>query len=86
MAGAVVYTSRLPKVYEAKASVQIEPRLPDLLGQGAELLAMGAGGMDYYRQQKQVLSSYTVTRQTVEQNSAPAQAAHRRCAREHAAR
>ncbi|HEX4492965.1 MAG TPA: polysaccharide biosynthesis tyrosine autokinase [Acidimicrobiia bacterium] len=66
--GAVVYTSRLPKQFEAKASVQIEPRLPDLLGQGAELLAMGAGGADYYRQQKQVLSSYTVTRQTVEQN------------------
>lgn len=67
--GAVIYTSRLPKIYEAKASVQIEPRLPDLLGQGAEALMIGAsGGLDYYKQQRQVLSSYTLIQQTVEQH------------------
>lgn len=66
---AVVYTQRQPKVFEARASVQIEPRLPDLLGQGqAELLTgMGVGGTaDYYKQQRQVLSSYRLIRQTVE--------------------
>jgi polysaccharide biosynthesis transport protein len=66
---AVIYTSRLPKVYEATASVQIEPRLPDLLGQNADALTATAanGGADFYKQQRQVLSSYTVIQQTVEQ-------------------
>lgn len=65
--GAVIYTSRQPRIYEARASIQIEPRLPDLLGQGQELLTGLAGATaDYYKQQKQVLSSYTLVRQTVE--------------------
>ncbi len=66
----VVYTNRKPKIYEARASVQIEPRLPDLLGQGQELLASGGmgGTADYYKQQKQVLGSYKLIRQTVEQH------------------
>jgi len=68
--GTVVYTSRKPKIYEARASVQIEPRLPDLLGQGQELMAGGGmgGTADYYKQQKQVLGSYKLLRQTVEQH------------------
>jgi capsular exopolysaccharide synthesis family protein len=68
--GAVVYTNRKPQIFEAKASVQIEPRLPDLLGQGQELLAGGGmgGTADYYKQQKQVLGSYKLIRQTVEQH------------------
>jgi capsular exopolysaccharide synthesis family protein len=68
---AVIYTSRLPNVYEAKASIQIEPRLPDLLGQGADLFAAtgagGGAGMDYYNEQKKYLTSYSATHQTVEQ-------------------
>lgn len=63
---AVIYTSRQPKVYEARASIQIEPRLPDLLGQGeAGMLGLSTGGLDYYKQQRQVLSSYTLVKQTV---------------------
>ncbi len=63
---AVVYTSRQPKIYQARASIQIEPRLPDLLGQGeAGLLSITASGTDYYKQQRQVLGSYTLIRQTV---------------------
>jgi polysaccharide biosynthesis transport protein len=68
---AVVYTSRLPRVYEATASVQIEPRLPDLLGRGQEILAVGAGGAstpEYYRSQREVLRSYQLVRRTVESN------------------
>ena len=38
VAVAVIYTSRQPRIYEAKASVQIEPKLPDLLGQGDRAL------------------------------------------------
>ncbi|MBV8759487.1 MAG: polysaccharide biosynthesis tyrosine autokinase [Deltaproteobacteria bacterium] len=68
IAGAVVYTNRQPSIYEAQASVQIEPKLPDLLGQGQEILTgvAAAGTTDYYKQQRQVLSSYTLIRQTVE--------------------
>lgn len=63
---AVIYTTRQPKIYEARASIQIEPQLPDLLGQGeAGMLGLSAGGLDYYKQQRQVLSSYTLIKQTV---------------------
>lgn len=64
---AVIYTNRQPRIYQARASVQIEPRLPDLLGQGQEIITGLVGGTaDYYKQQRQVLSSYTLVRQTVE--------------------
>ena len=63
---AVIYTSRQPKIFEARASVQIEPRLPDLLGQGENgILGITAGGPDYYKQQRQVLASYPLVKQTV---------------------
>lgn len=64
---AVLYTSRQPKVFQARASVQIEPRLPDLLGQGENgLLGLTTGGLDYYKQQRQVLASFTLVKQTVQ--------------------
>lgn len=68
--GAVIYTNRQPRIYEATASVQIEPRLPDLLGQGQQdLLNITVGATsDYYKQQRQVLSSYRLVRMTVEEN------------------
>jgi len=68
---AVLYTSRLPKIYEATASVQIEPRLPDLLGQGQDMVAIGAAGSpttEYYKSQREVLRSYQLLRRTVETN------------------
>ena len=63
----VIYTNRQPKIYEAQASVQIEPRIPDLLGQGQDLLSgvATAGTVDYYKQQRQVLSSFRLIKQTV---------------------
>jgi capsular exopolysaccharide synthesis family protein len=64
---AVVYTRRQPEIFEAKASVQIEPRLPDLLGQPDDLVARSmVGGQDYYAQQKEVLGSYKLVRETVQ--------------------
>ncbi len=68
IAVAVVYTNRLPRIYQAQASVQIEPRIPDLLGVGQEILSgvATAGTIDYYKQQKQVLASHRLVRQTVE--------------------
>jgi succinoglycan biosynthesis transport protein ExoP len=67
--GAVIYTQRQPSIYLAQASVQIEPKLQDLLGQGQEIMNAGIGGTsDYYKQQKQVLGSYRLIRQTVDQH------------------
>lgn len=63
---ALIYTRRQPKVYQAQASVQIEPRLPDLLGDRTDTLPRAnVGGIDYYAQQKEVLGSYTVAKQSV---------------------
>jgi capsular exopolysaccharide synthesis family protein len=69
IAASVIYTQRQPSVYQTQASVQIEPRLPDLLANqpGDDILARAAiGGIDYYMQQKQVLGSYLLVRKTVE--------------------
>jgi polysaccharide biosynthesis transport protein len=66
---AFVYTRRQPRIYSATASVQIEPRLPDLLGDRTDILQRAnVGGMDYYAQQKEVLGSYTLAKQTVMSN------------------
>jgi len=63
---ALIYTRRQPNVYQAQASVQIEPRLPDLLGDRTDTLPRAnVGGIDYYAQQKEVLGSYTVAKQSV---------------------
>ena len=67
IAGAVVYTTRQTPIYEATASVQVEPKLPDLLGTGDMFNVAGASA-EYYKQQKQVLSSFTLIEKTVEQN------------------
>lgn len=66
--GAVLYTLRVTPIYEAKASVQIEPRLPDLLGTGDLFnVAAGTNTAEYYKQQKQILDSYMLCRLTVQQ-------------------
>lgn len=66
---AVLYTSRQPKIYEAKASLLLEPRLPDLLGQGDDIMtATASGGLEYYKQQLQILQSNMLVQKTVEQN------------------
>jgi succinoglycan biosynthesis transport protein ExoP len=67
VAGAVVYTSRQTPIYQATASVQVEPKLPDLLGTGDMFNVAGASS-EYYKQQKQVLSSFTLIQKTVDQN------------------
>ncbi|HEU4734100.1 MAG TPA: polysaccharide biosynthesis tyrosine autokinase [Kofleriaceae bacterium] len=70
IAGAVVYTTRQTPIYKATASVQVEPKLPDLLGTGDVFNVASASGatVEYYKQQKQVLSSFTLIQKTVDQN------------------
>ncbi|HEY0195813.1 MAG TPA: polysaccharide biosynthesis tyrosine autokinase [Kofleriaceae bacterium] len=67
VAGAVVYTTRQTPIYEATASVQVEPKLPDLMGTG-DLLNVAGASAEYYKQQKQVLSSFTLVQKTVDTN------------------
>lgn len=67
VAGAVVYTSRQTPIYQATASIQIEPKLPDLLGTG-DMFNVAGASTEYYKQQKQVLSSFTLIQKTVDQN------------------
>jgi succinoglycan biosynthesis transport protein ExoP len=64
---AVLYTRQVPRVYEAQASVQIEPRIQDLVGQGGVVGGNTSGGsIEYYRQQLQILRSDSLIRKTVE--------------------
>jgi succinoglycan biosynthesis transport protein ExoP len=70
--GSVLYTSQQTEIYQATATMVIDPKLPDLLGQGQDMVVAGAGGQsgtaEYYRQQREVLHSYQLTRRTVEDN------------------
>ena len=67
VAGAVIYTQRQVPIYEAVASVQIEPKLPDLLGTGDlfNVASSGTGTLEYYKQQRLVIGSYTLCAQTI---------------------
>jgi len=66
---AVIYTSRQVEIYQAAASVQIEPRLPDVIGDRMEIRTRAnVGGTDYYAQQQVVLASYQLIRKTVTQH------------------
>jgi capsular exopolysaccharide synthesis family protein len=67
IAGAVIYTTTQTPIYQATASVQVEPKLPDVLGTG-DLLNVAGANAEFYKQQKQVLSSFTLIQKTVEQN------------------
>jgi polysaccharide biosynthesis transport protein len=70
--GAVLYTSQQTELYEATATIVIDPKLPDLLGQGHEMVPASGGSAsstaEYYRQQREVLHSYQLVRRTVEDN------------------
>ncbi|HTE53087.1 MAG TPA: polysaccharide biosynthesis tyrosine autokinase [Kofleriaceae bacterium] len=69
--GAVLYTSQQTEIFQATASMVIDPKLPDLLGQGQEMVVSGGSGSstaEYYRQQREVLQSYQLMRRTVENN------------------
>lgn len=64
--GSVYYTRQQPEIFEATASVQIEPRMADLLGQGNEMVAVGGGPSgEYYKEQRQILGSIKLLRETV---------------------
>jgi polysaccharide biosynthesis transport protein len=66
---AVIYTGRQTRIYQASASVQIEPRLPDMIGEGGQTFTRAnVGGTDYYAQQQTLLGSHRLIEKTVANN------------------
>ncbi len=69
----VLYTSRLPKVYQATASVVIDPQPPQVFGKDLqEVVTLGTGSywsnQEYYNTQVDILTNYDLIRQTVIRN------------------
>lgn len=68
--GTVLYTLRQPKVYQASASVIIDPQPPQVFGSSVqEVVQLGTGGywsnQDYYNTQVEILKSYDLAELTV---------------------
>ncbi|RLB58911.1 MAG: capsular biosynthesis protein [Deltaproteobacteria bacterium] len=65
-----IYTLRQTKIYEAKASVIIEPYAPQVLGNVREVYNLGAGSYwsnkEYYETQYQVITSRAVAQKVVQ--------------------
>jgi len=66
-----IFTLRQTKIYEAQASVVIEPYAPQVLGNVREVYNMGAGSYwsnkEYYETQYHVITSRTVAQKVVQQ-------------------
>jgi len=68
--GTVLYTLRQPKVYQASASIIIDPQPPQVFGSSVqEVVQLGTGGywsnQDYYNTQVEILKSYDLAELTV---------------------
>jgi len=65
-----IFTIRQTKIYEAKASVVIEPYAPQVLGNVREVYNMGAGSYwsnkEYYETQYHIISSRSVSQKVVQ--------------------
>src|SRR5262245_2191649 len=59
-----VWTARQPRVYQAMATVVIDPQAPKVLGTQTEVMELGSGsywmGQDYYNTQFRILRSRTL--------------------------
>jgi succinoglycan biosynthesis transport protein ExoP len=67
------YTLRQPKIYQAAATVIIEPNAPKILGgQGSEVnplgSAPGSATTEYYNTQLRILQSWSLSEKVVQQN------------------
>ncbi len=65
-----VFTMRQTKIYQARASVVIEPYAPQVLGNVREVYNLGAGSYwsnrEYYETQYHIITSHTVAQKTVQ--------------------
>src|SRR5262245_43543584 len=70
-AGSVVYTARKPKIFQATATVVVEPQAPNVLGKATsgDVVSLGSGSpwvsIEYYNTQYQVITSRRLARLTV---------------------
>jgi len=67
---AVVYTLRQEKIYEAAASVVINPQAPQVFGaEVQEVVQLGAGGLlgnaEYYNTQIEIIVGYDLAKETI---------------------
>ncbi|MEZ4401399.1 MAG: polysaccharide biosynthesis tyrosine autokinase [Kofleriaceae bacterium] len=68
--GAVLYTMRLPKIYQATATVVVNPQAPRVFGnQVDEVFELGTGSywsnQEYYNTQLDIITSFPLARETV---------------------
>lgn len=71
VAASVLYTMRQPKVYQATASIVIDPQPPQVFGsQVQEVITLGTGSFwsnqEYYNTQVEILRGYDLARLTVD--------------------
>ncbi|MBE7450865.1 MAG: polysaccharide biosynthesis tyrosine autokinase [Kofleriaceae bacterium] len=69
--GAVLYTMRLPRIYQATATVVVNPQAPRVFGnQVDEVFELGTGSywsnQEYYNTQLEIITSFPLARETVE--------------------
>ena len=66
---AVLYTMRLPKVYEAVATVVVNPTAPNVYGNKTDVIELGTGSywsnQEYYNTQIAILTGFQLARATV---------------------
>jgi capsular exopolysaccharide synthesis family protein len=69
IAGTVAWTYRQPKIYQATATIIIDPQAPEYLGSQNEVMELGAGGLwtneDYYNTQYRIMYSRQLAEATV---------------------
>jgi len=68
--GAVLYTMRQPKIYQATATIVVNPQAPRVFGnQADEVFELGTGSywsnQEYYNTQLDIITSYPLARETV---------------------
>jgi polysaccharide biosynthesis transport protein len=68
--GAVLYTMRLPKIYQATATLVVNPQAPHVFGnQVDEVFELGTGSywsnQEYYNTQLDIITSFPLARETV---------------------
>ncbi len=73
VATSVLYTLRQPKVYQASASIVIDPQPPQVFGsQVQEVITLGTGSFwsnqEYYNTQVEIVRGYDLAKLTIDQN------------------
>ncbi len=69
--GSVLYTMRLPKIYQATATIVVNPQAPRVFGnQVDEVFELGTGSywsnQEYYNTQLDIITSFPLARETVQ--------------------